>query len=149
MRRGGKLKSVQCCIFFFKNDPRGTPILCLKKIKSFPRTVAKFESWSIHADSNRSKCERNNVKRKPPETLIKCRQCPTWLHVNFLGNQVSHIWCVNLPFPTEAGSSESMCCGLACLRLDMVQPSGAESCKQIFLSFFNKFLGLGNFAPLK
>lgn len=37
----------------------------------------------------------------------------------------------NSPFPPEAGSSESMCCGLACLRLDMVQPSGAETCKQI------------------
>lgn len=142
-------------LHFFKkkNEPRGTPVLCFV-FKSFPRTVAKFESWSTQADSNRSKCERNNVQRKPPETLIKRKNVASaqrgYMLTFFLGHRVSHIWCVNLPFPTEAGSSESMCCGLACLRLDMVQPSGAESCKQIFLSFFSKFLGLEkNFAPLE
>lgn len=36
-----------------------------------------------------------------------------------------------------------MCCGLACLRLDMVQPSGAESCKQFSSPSSTKFLGLG------
>lgn len=70
---------------------------------------------------------------------------------------LSHIL-LNLPFPNEPGSSELMCCGLACLRLDMVQPSGAATTTtkkerkrvannfsplslslSLFLSFFNKF----------
>lgn len=142
---------------FFKKKPRPSRntciVLCREGKKShFPEMRLEFDSCSTKSDGNRSKCEGNIVERKPPhETLLKCRR---WLTRHgevarwgffFRGLQNSRIPCVNLPFPNEAGSSESMCCGFACLRLDMVQPSGAEreSCKQIFLSFFNWFLGLG------
>lgn len=37
---------------------------------------------------------------------------------------------LNSPVSSESGSSELMCCGLACLRLDMMQPSGAKSRRQ-------------------
>lgn len=52
------------------------------------------------------------------------------LHIKFLSERLHHFLRVNLPFSSEPGSSELMCCGLACLRLDMVQPSGAKSYKQ-------------------
>lgn len=67
--------------------------------------------------------------------------------VRFWRPTLSETLCVNSPFPSEPGSSELMCCGLACLRLDMVQPSGAKSCKQFSCPSSSKFFGLGKLAP--
>lgn len=75
-------------------------------------------------DPARSKCEEKQcitfqIKMMLLSTLYKCNPARLFPKVVYQSK--------NSPFSDEPGSSELICCGLACLRLDMVQPSGANS----------------------
>lgn len=82
-------------------------------------------------------------KQPPPAVDIFCPSIKVgkWTRGGSLGRA--------LPFATSGGgcSSELMCCGFACLRLDMVHPHRERNSSNYFLLLHNKFLELGNYSP--
>lgn len=106
-----------CIVFRPKINIKSAPSTPRKKLKFAPKLTSLFKPTD--PPSSGKLCLKGDHSERRA------------LHFNTSNGQkeASRLPCVNSPFPNAAGSSESMCCGFACLRLDMVQPSVSESCK--------------------
>lgn len=121
--------------------------------ETLPTTAAKFRP-----SSTKLKGHQQVKVRQDSVILIFKREQKKLNGSNYLslgGGKAARrlIYCpiflrlLNSPVSVEPGSSELMCCGLACLRLDMVRQSGAKSRRQFSSASSTNSLPWKNYPP--